>query len=367
MSYQPGKMGIAAGISLIMAITFPYVFLTVPAQVLQNVAGLAWLSPVIGGISLLLMLWSVIVVQEWVGETDLYGACERLCGRVGAWLIGVYYIGLFFIDVTVLLRQFAENTLLTALPRMEFGAIVNVYILVAALIVYFGLEGIVRANYVMMPFGIAGLMLVLLLLLPFYNIYELAPWQGQGLAVVISDSLKVAGVSAGAFALVILGLCFQDAATLKAAAFFGVGLSTALKSITVLCFVLAFGPTVGSEKVLPFFEMARLVYLSRYIQRIEALFIVLWVMVGLLAIAINLFMGLYLITRMFKLPTMRPILPVVAIILTELAMLPPNIGSVIRLVSLSLSTYFNIGLYAIPSLLILLALVKRNRRRSGHA
>ena len=366
MSYQPGKMGIAAGISLIMAITFPYIFLTVPAQVLQNTAGLAWLSPLIGGIPLLLMLWAVIVIQEWMGG-DLYEVCERLCGRIGAWIIGLYYIGLFFIDATVLLRQFAENTLLTALPRMEFGFIVNVYILVAAVIVYYGLESILRSNYIIMPFGIVGLVLLLVLLLPFYNIYELAPWQGQGLAVVIPDSLKFAGVSAGAIALVVLSPNFQNTATLKAAALYGVGLSTAIRGIAVFCFTLAFGPTVGSEKVLPFFEMARLVYLSRYIQRIEALFIILWVIVGLLAIAINLFMGLYLITRILRLPTMRPIIPAVAIILTEVAMLPTNIGSVIGLVSLSITTYFNIGLYVIPSLLVVLAVVKRNKRRAGHA
>lgn len=365
MSYQPGKMGRAAGISLIMAITFPYVFLTIPAQVLQHAAGLAWLSPLLEGVPLLLMLWGMIVVQNWAG-TDLYGVWEYLCGRVGAWVIGTYYTGLFFINATVLLRQFAENTLLTALPRMEFGTVVMVYIAIAALLVHLGLEGMLRANYMILPFGIIGLIALLLLLLPFYNLYELAPWQGNGPGVAILDSVKFAGVGTGAFALVILSSSFQDSATLKSAAYWGIGLGTGLKTVMVFCFVLAFGPAVGSEKILPFFEMARLVYLSRYVQRIEALFIILWVMVGLLAIAINLYMGVYLITRLLKLPTMRPVTPVVAVILAELAMMPPNVGSIVRFVVAFISTYSNIGLYGIPGLLLLLALVKKKRRRSGN-
>lgn len=365
MSYQPGKLGGAAGISLIMAITFPYVFLTIPAQVLQNAAGLAWLSPLFEGIPVLLMLWGMIVVQNWAG-TDLYGLWEYLCSRVGAWIIGVYYTGLFFINTIVLLRQFAENTLLTALPRMEFGTVVMVYIAVVVLLVHLGLEGMLRANYVILPFGIGGLIVLLLLLLPFYNIYELAPWQGNGLGAAIFNSIKFAGVGTGAFALVILASSFQDSATLKYAAYWGIGLGTGLKTVMVFCFVLAFGPAVGSEKVLPFFEMARLVYLSRYVQRIEALFIVLWVVVGLLAIAINLYVGVYLITRLLKLPTMRPVTPVVAVILAELAMIPPNVGSIVRFVGVIISTYSNIGLYAIPGLLLLLALLKKKRRRSGH-
>jgi hypothetical protein len=126
---------------------------------------------------------------------------------------------------------------------------------------------------------------------------------------------------------------------------------------------MVFGVSVGREKVLPFFEMARLVYLSRYLQRIEALFIMLWVVAGVLGIAVDVYMGLYLLTRLLHLPSMRPILPIVMIILVELGMMPPDIVTAIELENLVISTYFKIGLYVIPAILLITAWFKNRKKR----
>ena len=361
MSYHTGKMGVAAGISLVFLITFPYIFLTTPAQTVAIGAGLAWLIPLIsGGPPIVMILGMLYAMKMFPG--DLYTVCRKLIGRVGAWAVAVYYITMFFFDGVLLLRQFAENTLLTALPSIEFSLVIAIYIAVAGLLCYAGIEAIVRANYIIMPFGIFGLTLVLLLLAPFYNIYNILPWQGTGLENVIPAGFLFAGAQVGIFALVILAPSFQDKRTVRTAAIFGVGMSAVLKSMTVLVFSLVFNTVVAKEKVLPFFEMARLVYLSRYLQRIEALFIILWVILGVMAIAINFYMGLYLITRLLKLPTMRPLIPITGIILAETAMIPPDITTVIVLDELIITTYFNVGVYVIPTMLIIAALLKKKKR-----
>lgn len=361
MSYRTGQMGVAEGLSLVYMITFPFVFLTTPAQTVELGAGLAWLLPLISGLPPIIMLFAMThVMCKYPG--DMYSICRTLLGRVGAWVIALYYIGVFLGNCVLLLRQFAENTLLTAQPYMEFSIVVLIYMGAAAVIAYAGLEGMVRANYIITPFAVLALLLVLLLLAPFYNIHNLLPWQGKGLENVIPEALLFAGVDTGTFALIILAPAFQNLRTIRQAAIFGLGLSTLLRTVTVLVFTLVFDVQPAREKVIPFFEMARLVYLSRYLQRIESLFIILWVMTGVLAIAINFYMGVYLITRLLNLPTMRPLVPIVAILLAELSMLPPDITTVIILDLLAIRTYLNIGVYVIPAILIAAAFLKKKRR-----
>lgn len=363
MSYHTGKMGVAAGISLVFLITFPYVFLTTPAQSVAAGAGLAWLIPLIsGGPPIVMLLGMLYVLRRFPG--DLYTVCRKLIGRVGAWAVTIYYITMFLGDAVLLLRQFAENTLLTALPSIEFSFVIALYTVVAGVLCYAGLEGMLRANYIIMPFGILGLMLVLMLLAPFYNIYNISPWQGTGLENVIPAGFLFAGAQVGVFALLILMPSFQNIRTVRTAALFGIGLSAILKSVTVLVFSLVFNTVVAKEKVLPFFEMARLVYLSRYLQRIESLFIILWVISGVMAIAINLYMALYLMTRFLNLPTARPLIPITGVIIAEIAMIPPDITTVIILDELLITTFFNIGIYVIPSVLIVAAFFKKKKREA---
>ncbi|SDF30022.1 GerAB/ArcD/ProY family transporter [Sporolituus thermophilus] len=363
MTYEPGRMGIAEGMALAFILTIPRLFITVPAEMLDIAAGLAWLMPLASGIGAFAGCWLLVFVLSRLPGYDLVGAAYHLLGRAGGFLVGLFYVGYFFLDAVLLLRQFAENTLLTALPLLEFSIAVAVYALVAGVLVYIGVEGIARTTYLLMPLGSVPLLVVLALLFPFYNVYHLLPWQGTGLGAVMPPALIGAGYNSGVLALFILAKALQDLRTVKAATLYGLGASIALKALCTFIFTLVFGYTTGREKMLPFYEMARLVYLGRYVQRIEALFILLWVMYGILAIAANLFMGLYLVARLFGLPAIRPLIPVAALTVAFLAMIPQDITDTVTLDTVFIQTYAAAAIYAVPGLL--LAASWRKDRRKG--
>ena len=142
---------------------------------------------------------------------------------------------------------------------------------------------------------------------------------------------------------------------------FGFGLSVFFRTVMVICYSLTFGSAVGREKVLPFFEMVRLAYASRYLQRLEALFILLWVMAGILAIATAFYMTLYLIARLFRLPSIQPLIVPMAVIVADLAMMPDDITTVILMHGQFVNTLYNLGSLLIPCSLIIAALLKRRR------
>ncbi|MDR7866727.1 MAG: GerAB/ArcD/ProY family transporter [Sporomusaceae bacterium] len=365
MSYQPGLMGVAEGIGLTFVIMLPRVFLTSPAITISTLQNLSWAAPLLNWAIALAMFYLLARVTGRFKD-DLYGVSERLLGKAGAWAFAFFYFALFILDAASLLRQFAENTLLSALPATEFRVIIFWYISFAAILVFFGIEGIARTAYLVMPFIVGGVLAVILLLAPFYDIYRLLPWQGAGIGTAVGRGLTLAGLNFGVLLLLILAPSFQKPATLKTAAFYGGGVSAALRTLVIFFFLLAFGVAEGMEKTLPFFEMSRLVYLSRYVQRIESLFIVIWVIVGLLAIAIDIFIALCLIARPLGLPSLRPLVPMVALIVVNLAVIPPDLNAVVeadnRLIML-----LSAGVYGGPLLLSAVAYFKGRKKRSWFA
>lgn len=365
MSYQPGRMGMAEGIGLTFIVMLPRVFLTSPANTIATIRNIAWTAPLLNWVVAL----AVFYLLAWVTARhrgDLYAVSERLLGRAGAWLLALFYTALFVFDAASLLRQFAENTLLTALPATEFRVVIFWYIFFAAVLVYFGVEGIARASYLLMPFVIGGVMAVLLLLEPFYDVYHLVPWQGTGLGPALQRGLALAGINFGGLLLFVLAPQFQSPATLRTALVYGGSLSALVRTLVILGYLLAFGVAQGMEKTLPFFEMSRLVYLSRYVQRIESLFIVIWVITGLLAIAIDLYAALQLIVRPLKLPSLRPLIPMVALIIVNIAVLPPDLSSVVESDN-DLGLLFTAGVIGGPLLLAGAAYIKGRRKRPWSA
>lgn len=360
MSYQPGKMGVAEGLALVFMVTFVPIFMTMPAVSVNAADTLGWLATLVHGIVSMLAFAILCYVFTHV-EGDLYEVCEILLGRMGAWIISLYFCVAFFANYVVILRQFAENTLLTALPQADFAVIISAYAIAAGILVYLGIEGMSRASFLILPFAVSALLAVLLLLVPFYNWYHLFPLQGNGIMKTLTYGASVAGLNIGVFGLAVIAKSFQNRKTVKDCSLYGLGLSTGLRGFSVFVYILTFGLPVAKEKMLPFFEMARLVYLSRYLQRIEALFILLWVIIGVLGAAFSLYFGLFLITRVFRLPTFRPLIPSISIMLAMLSMIPTDVAEVAMIYSYLSQTYFNLGIYAVPLVLLLALLFKKRK------
>ncbi len=330
MNYRSGRMGMAEGIGLIFAINFPLVFLGTPAFLAEAAGPLSWATPLVGALAAGALLWTLqALLARYPG--DLLSLAGRLLGRSAVYPVGLFFFFAFFATACLWTREFAENTLLTALPRTEFSAIVLVYGFAAIVVVYLGVEAMSRATFLILPFAVVGLFLVFAGLGPEMRHYYLFPILGNGLPSLIQTTSLFVGGSAPSALLMLLAPAFQNAKTIQAAIIFGFGGSAVLRSIANAVYVMTFSASIGSEKTLPFYEMARLIYINRYVQRVEAVFILLWVIIGVLGIAACLYGSLYTLARLFRLPSPKPILLPLGLLMVQIASIPPDAGMVLSL------------------------------------
>jgi len=350
-------MGVAAGIALVFAVTIPRVFLSTLAGRLVDDAQIAWLSVVVTSGAALIMIRLLLYVLSRTGG-DLIDATRQLLGNTAAYLVALFYIMLFLGNTVLLLREFAENTLLTALPLAEFSLVTIWYIAWVAVFIWFGIEVVGRVAYLVLPFLVGFMLLVIILLIPFYNVTQLVPWQGHGLTLAAYHGVTMAGVNLGAVVLAIYAREFQSSKTATQALDFGLGGALFMKVIYTQAYLMVFGVYVGQEKTLPFFEMTRLIYLNHYLQRIEALMIALWAIVCMLALAISLYTAVYLIARILDLPSGRPIIPLMAAMVATIAMLPPDIITVMTYEKMY-DYISSAGVYGVPAMLFVAFWFKR--------
>lgn len=362
MSYQHGTLGQAEVIGIIFNISMVRVFLSNPVQVIALSGELAWLVTLVAGFISMAASFVFLYVYKRV-PGDLYQITEKLLGIWGARIMALLCISLFFTNAVLLFRQFTENTLLTALPNTDFQVISFGYALCVLIVLYAGIEAMGRSLYIIIPFGVIGLAAVFLLLYPYYDVYNLAPWLGYGIKEVISASIASSGYNISGFlAVTMLAPSLQNYRTVRTSLVFGLGGSALIKSASLGVFVLVFGVQVGLEKVLPFYEMARLVYISRYLQRIESLFILLWVIAGTFAVAVALYFTLFMLARLLNLPAIKPIMPIAVIILEQVASLHEDIIKVIRMDGYLHNTVFAGCEIAIPFILLLALWIKGSKQ-----
>jgi hypothetical protein len=354
-------MGMAEGMALAFIVTIPTIFLNMPASFIQSTGSSNWAVPVLGGLfSGVLLAAQLFVLSRYSG--DLLSAAEKLLGKYAAYAIGFFFWLVFFGTASLWTRQFAESTMLTALPYANFNTVIIGYSLPVMFIVYLGIETLCQATYVMLPFILLGMLLVFAGLTSVLKPLYLLPWQGKGLATLFRPTLFATAANIPVILLLIMAPAFQTGRTIQTALAFGFGGSCILRGVTTAVFIMIFGSAVAAEKMLPFFEMARLIYINKYVQRLEAVFILLWVIVGILAIAACLYGTLYITAKLLRLPEIKPLILPMSVIMTQLASLFPNIATVTTVASSS--SYFTVpGVVVITLALLGAALLKAKKKQ----
>lgn len=357
MSYQIGTMGVAEGTALVFILLLPRVTLNSFTIVIAQQGQLAWLYVLLDGLYVLPLVAMLVYIHAKL-KGDIYTITTALLGKKAAYFVMLLLILAFFSNATSLVRQYAEYTVVAALPDMHLTVALLIYTVGALFTAYLGINGVARCSVIFMPPLIVAILGAALLLYPFYIPYQLLPWQGYGLGNCLLQGFKGVGYNVGFFAIFILAPAFQNSKTIRQSLLRGIASCVVLKAFVMVVFLMVFGVAVGSEKIVPFFEMVRLIYLNRFFQHIDALFVVAWALLGTLAIAINLFLAAYLVGRLFNLPTIRPVMPCLAMLVASIALLPENVTQIIMF-DMKLVYLDDIAAYVIPIILFIAVLSKQ--------
>jgi hypothetical protein len=360
MSYRTGVAGLFEALSFVFIINIARIFLSGLGALIERGGQIVWLSVSLSGLSTVLVIYMLAYVfARFPG--DLHAVCRRLLGGAGACLISLFYCFIFWANAVMLLIQYAENTVSTALPDMDFQVVVAFFAAFAAYACFLSLGGIVRAAGFFLWYLVVLFTLICVLLQPYYNVYELTPWQGHGVAMGLLLSLQAGSINFGVIALLVMAPSFQSLRTIRTAAVYGIGLEASLKVLHAISYIMVFGLAVGTEKKQPFFEMARMVYFGPNVQHIEALLILAWVVCGILSVAASLYVAMYSLARLLDLPALRPFLPLMMLLTINLGLLIPSAEIVMEVEAMFNKANF-VGIYVIPALLFAVTMLKARNK-----
>lgn len=206
--------------------------------------------------------------------------------------LAALYLIYYWIMAVLAVRFFAESykLIMVETPLVAFAFVI---LLLAAYVVYLGLETMARMNQIMLPILVVVAMLVSFLTMRSKDYTNLLPVLGNGLGPVGAGALSVMGWF-GEFAIMgmILPYAQQPKKILKA---------SILSAVITLIFFLGpvtgpvamFGPIEAARMTFPTFSEVRYIKVSVVLNRFDAIAILFWT-VGLLFRISTFYYGLCL-------------------------------------------------------------------------
>lgn len=290
------RLGTFECVATIGAMTIIPLILTLPKLSTQYFGTASFLHAIYSSILAGIAFFVLIKLYKNFTNKDILEIAEFSLGKFFKYFTGLLIIVYLLAAATITISEFNENVriiLFTETPSLYVSALFLITVFIGCAI---GLQGIFRASAIITPFMILGFIAMFFSLLPNVDLTNLTPVFGNGLSeVFIHGAYKISAYES-------LTLIFLIAPNLKN---FN---KTARNSFFMIAFFILtaffliftiFSYPALIDNYLPFYELTKLISYGRFIQRVESVFVLLWLIATFIYLSVGISFSVLVFNKLF--------------------------------------------------------------------
>lgn len=355
---KDGHIGYNEAIALTITIISSKVFFSYPGQMVREGQTAAWLVVLVSSLTAVLA-WLVIarLMGRFPGKS-LVEVSEEVAGVIPGTLLSLAFFGFFLALTSIVLREFSETIVGTILPETPISVVASILLAAVLYASYMGLEAVSRACFLISPFIMVALLALIAGVLPFAKLNYMAPFLGPGLSTIIERGAIQSSSFAEILILPLLYPAIRQTSKFTQIGLWTIGISTLIMTGVVVVFKLVFPYPMALDTAYPMYQLARLIYLGRFFQRVEAILFFIWIFGALLSLTISFYTSAVTLARSLHLPVYRPLLFPLIILVFAFSLLAPDYVTSLRIDEEILRSWGWAPAFGLPLLLLSLAWIR---------
>ena len=354
---KEGKLGLSEAICLVTLVTVTKMFYTSIRVVIELTATAAWYSTFISAIDALIAFFIIYLLMKRFQGYDLVEIFEKVTGKIIGRILSLVFCTYFIYYAGSNLREFLEMIKAYNLPYTPPSLILFAFILSVIVLAYLGLETIARVSRPSFFIVMFGVISIMILASTNYNIDRLFPLGGYGIQETLYHGFFRGSAYDEVIILTFIANSMNGIRDFKKAGFISLILTAIGFSSTMLCAIIAFEYPAGGENLSSLFQLSRIINLSRFLQRLESLFLFIWVIASLITVATSFFIALSIYCKTFKIDNHKPLLLPCGFLTFMIAILPESLSELTEMNIVFIRQYSMFFVFGIPILVFFLSLL----------
>ncbi|MCL4516757.1 MAG: spore germination protein [Firmicutes bacterium] len=350
-----GRVGTPEVYAMTIILLSGKIFLALPQQMAKLGTTAGWMIVAVATVAGLAGFGIIAALMRRFPDHSIVEVSEQVAGTFFGLVASLAFFAFFLALTIIILRQFTETVISTVLPQTPISIVTAIFVIALVFGCYQGLEAITRLALLASPFLLLGAITILLMSMPFANFDYLFPFWGVGLPKVLTTGVKHSAFMSEILILPLIYPALRDHGRFTSIGLGSVSVSGVLMALYSAQLLAVFSVAEASRSAFPAYQLARLIWFGRFVQRVESVFIFMWVLTGLLQMTIALYGATVTLSRLLHLSVYRPLLPAMGIIVYTLGFVPPNFPTIVRLDTEIIHVYGSIVSFGIPLILLVIA------------
>lgn len=347
---------------LIISVNLSASMILGPSVIIFYAKQSAWLSSLLAAVLAAAgALLSLHLIRCFPGQTVAQFA-QKLLGPWFGKPIGFYYSLVSFYMVGVCLRLISQLVKMTLMPETPLWPFILGLTLLVVYSAWLGLEAIARANDLILPFSLVGLVFMLLLAAPEGRPYWGLPVWQLNLPGIVMGTFTPLACFGEVFLILLIAPALNKPTELRTAVVRGI-LTAGLILAAITQFVLfMMGSYRASAYFVPVMRIAEELSILDIFERFEPLVLAGWLMINSVKMSLLTYAGARSLTETLNRQNYRPVALAALLVLPLLAFLPRNLAENLSIYveTVAFKILIPIAFLILPGIMLIIAKVKKH-------
>ena len=335
------KISSLEAIMLILTLVISHSILSLPNEILTKYNSASLLNLLyLGIIATLISLLIVNLFKHFPG-LDIIDISNVLGGT---WLrnaIGITFIIYFILTSSVLLRDFCESIKIIYYPITNITFIVAFVVIAVCIANSLNFNATIKTNRIILPLALISIVFLFITNINNFRPQRIFPILGSGFFNTFILGLSNIASFGGIAYLYFLPPLLKNPTDFKKIAVTSMITTTVYLIFTVATLLFIFSFFLNISEISPLYNATRYIEFGSFFQRLESVFLLIWILVFTCYLSISLKMATYIFQKLTNLNDSKTLVPILGLLTFGIAIIPNN---------LAISQFFENNIY--PSLMI---------------
>ena len=354
------KIGYVEAIALITIVMINKIILNTPKDIIAKTGPSSWLNVIyISIISIITVCLIAYLFKKFPGH-DILDVSEYLGGKALKVVIGISYIILLILLTTSIIKNLSE-TLRIIYFKTSPILFISLFFIVSNIICNrFSIKVIAKANLIIAPGIFLSIIVILFSSIKNFMPQRIFPILGYGINETFFSGLSNIFSFSGMLYLLFLPPLLDKPNKLKRMSIVAIIISSVYLFLSVTCLLLSLSFTLHSDESFSLYVLTRNLEYGRFIQRVDAIFILIWIIAIISYINIPVSLCIYIFKKLTNINDTNSVNYIINLLILAISIIPIEYAIFANVFGKTVQYSFLILFFAISLPILIIANLKKN-------
>lgn len=350
------KIGTWEAIATLGCISLIPILLTLPTYDAETFGTATFAQTLYSSIVTLFVIFILLKLYKGFENMDTLDVVKYGSGQFLYVICGIILISYLFILCVLTFSEFTQNLQNVIFPDAPQEYVAIFFGIAIIISLYLGIRGIFRTASLIAPLIGLGFLFMFIILFKYVDLTNFTPIFGNGIKSFWAQGLTRIGRFEGVFYFLLISPYVKNQKKIAYMSFLQTILLI-LPTMFLLVGILPY-PTI-IENYFPVFELTRLISLGRFIQRVDSIFILLWILATFVYMSLTMHFMIFYIQKIFKLKYSGRLIPLLTMIVIAVSTIFVNLEVTIKIRNFLFIYITPFILFILPFIFLVIARIKR--------